>query len=79
MAGRVLQSSDQVAIAAIVWRVIRLLVFIEPDRAFFLMPAGTAAIHGPAGDGSMVGYDFQLSIDAELPHHAVHQGGSGVD
>jgi len=79
LAGRVLQSRDQVAIAAIVWRVIRLLVFIEPDRAFVLMPAGTAAIHGPAGDSRMVGYDFQLPIDAELLHHATHQSGSGID
>ncbi|BAB52867.1 mll6610 [Mesorhizobium japonicum MAFF 303099] len=79
LTGRMLQSSDQVAVAAIVWRVIGLLMFVEPDRAFVLVPAGTAAVHRPAGDGGMVGYDFQLSVDAELPHHAVHQGGSGIN
>jgi len=51
-----------------------LLVFVKPGRAFILMPAGTAAVHRPTGNGGMIGDDFQLSVDAELLHHPSHQG-----
>ena len=74
LASRMLQACDQVAVAAVVWRIIGLLVFVKPGRAFILMPAGTAAVHRPTGNGGMIGDDFQLSVDAELLHHPSHQG-----
>ncbi len=39
LSGRMLQSGDQVAVAAIVRRIVGLLMFVEPGRAFVLMAA----------------------------------------
>ncbi|ESX71613.1 hypothetical protein X759_21380 [Mesorhizobium sp. LSHC420B00] len=77
--GCVPQLCDQVAVAAIVWRIISLLVFIKPSRAFILVPAGATPVHRPIGYANMVRNDLQLFVDAELLHHASHQGGPGVD
>ena len=79
LADCVLKPCDQVAVAAVIRRIIRLLVFVEPDRAFVLVAARAAAVNRPIGNRYIVRHDFQLPVDAELLHHATHQGGPGVN
>jgi len=74
-----LQPSDQVAIAAIDWRMIRMRSLVEPGRAFVLVAARPAPIHGAAGDGGVIRHNVQLPVDAHLLHHAFHQGSSSVN
>jgi hypothetical protein len=74
-----LQPSDQVAIAAIDRRMVRMRSFVEPGRAFVLMAARPAPVNGTTGDGRVIRHNFQLPVDAHLLHHASHQGGSSVN
>ncbi|CDX13571.1 hypothetical protein MPL3356_140262 [Mesorhizobium plurifarium] len=73
-----LQSSDQVAIAAIGRRMIGMRGFVEPGGAFVLVAARPAPVNGTTGDGCVIRHNFQLPVDTHLPHHAFHQGGFGV-
>jgi hypothetical protein len=73
-----LQTGDQIVVAAIGRRVIRVLGFVEPGLAFILMAARPAPIDGAIADGDVIRHDFQLPVDAHLLHHASHQGGSRI-
>jgi hypothetical protein len=73
-----LQTRDQIVVSAIGRRVIHVLIFVEPGRAFILMAARPAPIDGVIGDSDVIRHDFQLPVDAHFLHHAPHQGGSSI-
>jgi hypothetical protein len=53
--------------------------FVKPSGTFALPAARPAPIHRTTDDRRMIRYNLQLPVDAHLPHHAPHQGGSGVN
>jgi hypothetical protein len=74
-----LQARDQVTVAAIGRRMIGVLRFVEPSRAFVLMAARPASVHGTIRDCNVIRDDLQLPVDPQFAHHTAHQGRSRVN